>query len=133
MWLRLLHRLLHLGLPLNTSQVGEVSPPSLFERDGNRLEKFCAPTGAATIKKVVHTWKDLVRFMDHMGLRIPDAHALATFAREHQGPTLIYTSLGWMIRNLRVLCTCQKRPKLLRSGGLGLPRASPRPQHWGWA
>ena len=43
-----------------------------------------------------------MRYMDHLGIKFPDPHALATFIREHHGPTRVFTSLGWMIRNLRV-------------------------------
>ena len=60
-------------------------PPPPDRRDeymanwASRLEKLCARTEAATIKRVVHTWKDLVRYMDHLGLKFPDPHTLATF------------------------------------------------------
>ena len=87
----------------------------------SRLEKICARTEAATIKRVVHTWKDLVRYMDHLGLTFPDSHALATFIREHHGPTRVFTSLGWMIRNLRVPLDLgeSSKPAPIRSTRLG--------------
>ena len=87
----------------------------------SRLEKICARTEAATIKRVVHTWKDLVRYMDHLGLTFPDSHALATFIREHHEPTRVFTSLGWMIRNLRVPLDLgeSSKPAPIRSTRLG--------------
>ena len=42
----------------------------------SHLEKICAKTEAATIKRVVYTWKDLMRYMDHLGIKFPDPHAL---------------------------------------------------------
>ena len=87
----------------------------------SRLEKICARTEAATIKRVVHTCKHLVRYMDHLGLTFPDSHALATFIREHHGPTRVFTSLGWMIRNLRVPLDLgeSSKPAPIRSTRLG--------------
>lgn len=95
----------------------------------SRLEKICARTEAATIKRVVHTWKDLVRYMDHLGLKFPDCHALATFVREHHGPTRVFTSLGWMIRNLRVPLDLSEasRPAPVRSTRLGQGQSQAAP------
>ena len=95
----------------------------------SRLEKLCARTEAATIKRVVHTWKDLVRYMDHLGLEFPDSHALATFVREHHGPTRVFTSLGWMIRNLRVPLDLSEasKPAPVRSTRLGQGQSQAAP------
>ena len=59
--------------------------------------------------------------MDHMGITFPDPHALATFVREHHGPTRVFTSLGWMIRNLRVALDLGEasKPAPVRSTRLG--------------
>ena len=95
----------------------------------SRLEKLCARTEAATIQRVVHTWKDLVRYMDHEGLKFPDPHALATFIREHHGPTRVFTSLGWMIRNLRVPLDLSEasKPAPVRSTRLGQGQSQAAP------
>ena len=110
-------------------------PPPPARRDeymanwASRLEKLCARTEAATIKRVVHTWKDLVRYMDHLGLKFPDPHALATFIREHHGPTRVFTSLGWMIRNLRVPLDLREasKPAPVRSTRLGQGQSQAAP------
>ena len=67
--------------------------------------------------------------MDHLGLRFPDSHALATFVREHHGPTRVFTSLGWMIRNLRVPLDLSEasKPAPVRSTRLGQGQSQAAP------
>ena len=67
--------------------------------------------------------------MDHLGLKVPDPHALATFVREHHGPTRVFTSLGWMIRNLRVPLDLSEasKPAPVRSTRLGQGQSQAAP------
>ena len=67
--------------------------------------------------------------MDHLGLKFPDPHALATFVREHHGPTRVFTSLGWMIRNLRVPLDLSEasKPAPVRSTRLGQGQSQAAP------
>ena len=67
--------------------------------------------------------------MDHLGLKFHDPHALATFVREHHGPTRVFTSLGWMIRNLRVPLDLSEasKPAPVRSTRLGQGQSQAAP------
>ena len=59
-------------------------------------DQLGAAAAAALRQDGGHTWKGLVRYMDHLrvsSIKIPDSHALATFVRAHHGPTRAGTSV----------------------------------------
>ena len=67
-----------------------------------RLKGTLQRAEAATGKRALHTWQELQGALASAGVTQPDKHLLATFVRQHAAPTRAFTSLGWLVRNLRL-------------------------------
>ena len=61
-----------------------------------RLKGILQQAEAATVKRALHTWQELQVVLTSSGV------TLATFIRQHAAPTRAFTSLGWLVRNLRL-------------------------------
>ena len=68
-----------------------------------------------TVKRALHTWQELQVVLTSSGVTQPDKHLLATFIRQHAAPTRAFTSLGWLVRNMRLPSTCRGHKAALRA------------------
>ena len=90
-----------------------------------RLKGILQQADAATVKRALHTWQELQVVLTSSGDTRPDKHLLATFFRQHAAPARAFTSLGWLVRNLRLPfdMTEVTKPRSGLGAGLGQGQA----------